>query len=843
VSALVRRVSVTCVALALIFCTIPAPASADQSADAAHALALMNQGCAATPDGAPQQVAQTEESPSPNPTPTATPTPTLPPLVGRPIAPSGPQQLVPPPLPTPAGPTAPPLPTPSTSPGSPPPAVIQQVTPPPSMTPIPFSNPSSGPVVRPSVTPAPTPEPGETIGPNDYAILGDKLVGRNAANQPYDLDGHVTIIYQDGVIGADHAHYDGLRYIDLTGNAFVRNREADTVLFADAIRFDTLTERTTLIHGRGESTQGVESGKLHFTGSNMVTTSDGVTHVEHANFTTCENPRGGYHIESKSLDIYPGNKAVAKSNLLYLGALAVLWLPIIVISLAPDRGDRRRQARFIPLIGYDSTEGYWIKAQIGFSPSNTYYGYYRVEYYTKVGLGLGYVGTIRRKDGRRQTDSNFFNQNDRLQHANQTNLQIQDQEAFSRTTRGQFQVNYQSDFGPLVTLPAQETLTAAIDHGDAKGDRQDYSFNRSTTGSVSANDDYGFTDHRQFRQNFTNDITISYTTSSTGGLYGESSQTDTLHMESLTDFRTAYADYSLTFDKYDGAQAGSIDKEPELLVRPIGDLFPHITWLPVTGQYTAGYYYDPEAQLGTARTDGKFQAGPVLAHLFGSDFSGQVTVEQDLYATGDEKADISQQFSMTTPLWGHIVNEIQYTESHVNGPLSEPFQELDVYAQGLKQASDVLRIFNNGVYTASLTDSTYFNRQAQDLGYQITMQPSPHSVLLLGGDFQPGPGQGFDRTNVQLATPFGRDSDLQISTFVDWRNHARFEDKDIYYRHIVGNCYELQIDYNQDLKQISLSVSLLAFPSTPLNFGVGQAPSLTGIVPQSFSSSTFTQTP
>jgi len=155
----------------------------------------------------------------------------------------------------------------------------------------------------------------------------------------------------------------------------------------------------------------------------------------------------------------------------------------------------------------------------------------------------------------------------------------------------------------------------------------------------------------------------------------------------------------------------------------------------------------------------------------------------------------------------------------------------------------VLRIFNNGVYTASLTDSTYFNRQAQDLGYQITMQPSPHSVLLLGGDFQPGPGQGFDRTNVQLATPFGRDSDLQISTFVDWRNHARFEDKDIYYRHIVGNCYELQIDYNQDLKQISLSVSLLAFPSTPLNFGVGQAPSLTGIVPQSFSSSTFTQTP
>jgi hypothetical protein len=66
----------------------------------------------------------------------------------------------------------------------------------------------------------------------------------------------------------------------------------------------------------------------------------------------------------------------------------------------------------------------------------------------------------------------------------------------------------------------------------------------------------------------------------------------------------------------------------------------------------------------------------------------------------------------------------------------------------------------------------------------------------------------------------------------------RLEDKDIYYRHIVGNCYEIQIDYNQDLKQVSLSLSLLAFPSTAANFGIGQSPSLNTIIPQSFSSST-----
>ncbi|HYZ14776.1 MAG TPA: hypothetical protein VE591_00185 [Candidatus Acidoferrum sp.] len=721
--------------------------------------------------------------------------------------------------------------------------IIAPVTPPPAgYSPSPVPSITAGPIVVASPTPAAsaTPQPGATLAPGDYAILGDRLVGKNQPGQPEDLYGHVNILYADGVLLGDHAHYDGTRYIDVTGNTYIRNRSGDTTFRADSIRFDTLTQKAILINGRGESSQGVETGKLHFTAQNMVSDPDGMTHGERATLTTCANPRAGYHIAAKTLDIYPGDKAVLHTAVLYLGALAIFFLPVVVISLRHEEVGSRRQPGFIPVIGYDAAEGFYVKARLGFAPSDYYYGYYRIELYTKIGFGLGYVGTIRRKDGRRQTDINFFRQRNRITGDN-NNIAINDQENFSRSTRGTFSLNYTGVYSPTVSLPPQYQLGAAIDHGDAKGDRQNYSFQRSATSNVSSENNYGVTDHRIFSDKFSNDTTVSLTTSSSTAFFGGTPTTsDTLHYQTLTHYASNAFDYDLTFDRYNSTLQNNVQKEPELTIRPINPLFPNFKAVPITAQYILGEYNDPTANLTTSRAQGQFQIGPGLAHFLGSDFSGQVTLQQNYYGTGDEKAQIAQQASLTTPFFGHFLNTLSYTESHVNGPLAEPFKQLDLLSSGLKQANDVFRVFNDDIYSFSLTATTFFNRQAQAVGYQLTARPSPRSTLLLGGAFTPGPGFGFDRTSVQLATPFGRDSQLQIATFVDWHNHARLESKNIYYSHIVGDCYEIRASYNEDLKQVNLTVTLLAFPSQQANFGIGQTPSLNGIIPQSLSGAPFT---
>jgi hypothetical protein len=828
-----------------IFFLQPAPVRADEpalaTADPHTAAQLFGKSSCSTPQTPDQARLVAQSAPTDSPSPTATdtagadasPSPSASPTIGPPQAPHGPEEFIPKPIATGAVPTPPPLPTASPLVSSSPDQMyIQQYSPAPN-TPVPAPNLSAGPLPTGSPSPSPSPTPAaEMVEPGKYYILGDTLTGPNIPGQPRDLDGHVNIIYVSGVLAGDHAHYDGTRYIDVTGHTFVRNASGDTTLYADSVRFDTFTNRATLINGRGESTQGVEVGKLHFKAAQLHTEQDGHLHGDRAYLTTCENPRAGYHMEGKTLDVYPGDKAVIHSAVLYLGALAVFYLPVVVISLAQQELGSRKQPGFLPVVGYDSTEGFYVKARIGFSPSDYYYGYYRIEEYTKLGLGLGYVGTIKRKDNRRQTDIAYYRPPSG-EVGQGSNLQINDQENFSANTRGQFGVQYTGNYGPLVNLPPQYNLTAAIDHGDAKGDHENYSFTRQETAGQSSTTNYGITDHRAIAKNFTNDTTLSYTTSELS--YEPGFNTETLHASTDTHLSESTYDYELLFDIYGGTDQQTVDKEPELRITPHNPLFPRLKAIPITAIYTIGDYDDPTAPISTSRGEAKLNIGPVQAHFLDSDFQAGVTVQQDAYATGDLKAQIAQNASLTTPLFNHLVNTLTYSESHVNGPLAEPFKSLDILSDGSKQAQDVLRVFNSDVYTFSLTSTTYFDRAAQPLGYQITARPSPRSTIIIGGAYTPGSGYGFQQTTVQFATPFGYESDLQFATVVDWTNHGRLESKNIYYRHIVGDCYQIVLSYNEDVKQVNLSVNLLAFPSHVANFGIGQGASLNSIIPQNLS--------
>ena len=165
-----------------------------------------------------------------------------------------------------------------------------------------------------------------------------------------------------------------------------------------------------------------------------------------------------------------------------------------------------------------------------------------------------------------------------------------------------------------------------------------------------------------------------------------------------------------------------------------------------------------------------------------------------------------------------------------------PFYTLDQFpGVNTKNAQDLVRVLNGNNYNLAVGYSTNFSGVAQPISYQLTALPSARSVLLIGGSFAPGPpgglSQGFALTNVQLSTPFGRDTSVQFVTTVDWKDHARLEQKVLYLTHTIGNCYQLQALYNESQKLVTLQINILAFPTQGATFALGQGGPL---IPTSF---------
>ena len=784
----------------------PGYAESYDDPQSALAMRLLNaHGC-----GAPVQLAQAnpQGSPSPSPAPSFSPVPVSP---GAPYAtpfPTGSPAVTPFPIPTPT-------PVPSATRG-----------------PVYLVTPSASPSIAPAeqTTPVPSPQPSAvpTLQPGYVAVTADKITGSTKPGVPGDATGNVHIFYQDEVLVGERAHYDGVRTITVTGNPYIINNAKNSVLYADKITFDTVAEKAELFNGRGESSQGVETGLVYYTAKDMRSDEHGVAQGEYASVTTCARPRAGYHITGRTINVIPGDRIVINKAILWLGAAAVFWLPRVVIPLRTVT-DERRRPQFFPEVGYNQYQGFYVKARIGFGRDQYYYGYYTIEFYSKQGTTLGYNGTISPKSGKRTTNINFQRIQNRLAGSTQYNVSAQDQENFSQTLRGQFLYNYTGNYGPLSNIPPNSNMNATVTHAHG-GESQSYTFQRTSSAGVSSSDGYGFSDTRSLGTTLQNSFTASMTRAqSTYGSFLSQNSTGTVNDQ--MHWASRAVDYMLTFNKTFAQQPYGVNKEPELQVRP--NLFmPHFLF-PLSPTLTIGYYDEPQTPETTMRADMGLQMGPLLYRSFLGDFTANATVHQFYYGTGDMKASIQQQMSLNTPIGSHIANNITYSETNYNGPGTVPFSTLDLQnSQNFKNAADILRVFNGDVYNLSLSFTTSFNGIAQPVTYQLATRPSRRSYMALQGVFSPGSGQGFATTNLQFSTPFGNGAWLQFMGDLDWKNKGRIENKSVYYSRIIGDCYQIQVQYNQNSRTVNVTLSLLAFPSHAAGFGI--TPNGGSIIPSSF---------
>ncbi|MBC7327593.1 LPS-assembly protein LptD [bacterium] len=105
--------------------------------------------------------------------------------------------------------------------------------------------------------------------------------------------------------------------------------------------------------------------------------------------TTCNLPHPHYYVEAKELYVFFGNKLIAKDISLVVLGKRIFRLPYLVIPLkTPSRSS------FIPQVGSDPYEGFFIKTAYPFISTAVASGILKIDYIERTGIGQGIEHTL-----------------------------------------------------------------------------------------------------------------------------------------------------------------------------------------------------------------------------------------------------------------------------------------------------------------------------------------------------------------------------------------------------------------------------------------------------------------
>lgn len=105
--------------------------------------------------------------------------------------------------------------------------------------------------------------------------------------------------------------------------------------------------------------------------------------IHRGSFTTCDLSKPHYSFRAKKINIYPGDKIIAKNVFLFVDKVPIFYFPIFRQSLKGRKYDL--DVRF----GYNNVEGDFVKVKFGYPLTAYLYGRLYVDYMSKKGWGKG----------------------------------------------------------------------------------------------------------------------------------------------------------------------------------------------------------------------------------------------------------------------------------------------------------------------------------------------------------------------------------------------------------------------------------------------------------------------
>lgn len=698
-------------------------------------------------------------------------------------------------------------------------------------------------------SPGASPGPASTTVPlpqGEAVVHADQMYGSGGPRGDITALGHVDIKYGDVDIMSDQAVYNGVsKIITATGHVRFINANGDTATAA-SLDYDTNDGRVTMNDVAGQSSSLNANGEpiqgyLYYRAQQVTSYPDGHTVLKNGWITTCDLSHVAYHITGKEIEVRPGDRIIAHHSALYLGKYLVAALGILVIPLS--KASAQHPTALAPRVGYNSTFGWFVKTYINFYRNPYFYGTYHVDYYQKVGIGLGADVYLYRADQRGQATISFYNLHSNSQQIlltgqkNTLQASLAAQEPLGAHLMSTLNFSYAGQSSVFSAVPPQTSANFALAHTGGRTETN-YGLNFSNSGG---NSSLGLSlSHTiQFSENLSQNVSLSVQNTHVSG----SSFSHSVGLNTDTHFTGAAMDGDLTIETSHGYQYDDVghvrsdilafQKLPELTLD--SHSFEIDQRIPVGITLIGGVYDDPYETFGattqhveTSRLEAGVQLGDALLRIgSSSDLTAMATLRQDAYGTGDLRGLFGDNFSLHTLYGTHADTTLDYTVNSVRG--FTPLQSFDgEFASNTY--TEALNVYNGSYYrfTASTSYDVLQHFQSS-ITYQLTANPGPYSSVTLGTSFDPH-GTGYGPMSIQLQTPVSKTDYLQMLANYDFKLHG-LQGQNYYLTHNVNNCYLVRLAYLQPLHEVDLSVELLAFPGQGVSFGFTNQGSL---LPQSF---------
>jgi hypothetical protein len=687
-----------------------------------------------------------------------------------------------------------------------------------------------------------------TLQPGEVRIVADRVAGN--AKGDMTAQGHVHITTDSVDITGDQAVYTASdKTVRMTGNVHFVGADGDTAT-ATSLAFRTDKNTFAMYNVAGQTSavsfqgQGIR-GYVYYRGQEVDVSADGRSIIRHGWITTCSLDHVAYHITGKEIEIRPHDRIIAHSSALYLGGLLVAALGIVVLPLSQEAA--RHQSAIAPRVGYNATEGFFARSFINFYRSPYYYGTYHVDYFQKVGIGLGMDLFFARADGRGNGFGSFYTlQNNSYQRnltgqKNSYQASLNMSQVLGHHVTGALQFSYTGQSVVQSNIPSSTTAGVSFTHAGARSTTS-YTGNLSTSGpsnSVGA----GIEHMINFTPTFSENIGLQFQGNTNPLNYSRQ-----INFTSDTRFEASAFDGDLTIDTSHGTQitqpgplvspfpsplptpiienTNGFQKVPELTLRAKPFQISSLR-LPVEVVVTDGIYNDQfdnsPSGIKTSRLDLTTQIGSAFFPVGqSSDVTATATLRQDAYGTGDLLGTVGEDVSLRTLFGTHADNTLSYNSLSVRG--YTPMPSFDS-AFGTDQLGEQLNVYNGSKYRFSATTSYDFHEKfLSPVAYDLLWQPTALSSVSLGTTYDPHgiPGlqrPGYSPLNISLATPIGMDDYFQMQSNYDFKLHG-LQNQSYFLTHTVNNCYQIRVAYRQPLKEVDFSVNLLAFPTQSVNFGI-----------------------